>query len=250
MEINEAAMTRPNEILRPQTVEHDAPPADPSGSGRATAAYQAIREAIRSNVFPPGYQATEVEIARQLGMSRTPVHEAMARLQEDGLVRILPKKGIIIRSLSPTDIDEIYEVTIALEGAAAARIASFAPDQRKDVAKQLREATLAMEEALKSEDLKAWAQADEQFHETLVVSSGNRRLVRMAGTVADQLHRARIFTLNLRPLPSASSQEHLAIIAAIEAGDEEMASSAARYHRQHARDQLLPLIAKLNLRNL
>lgn len=243
-------MIRPNEILRPQTVDQDMPPVEPSGAGRVTAAYQAIREAIRSNVFPPGYQAAEVEIARQLGMSRTPVHEAMARLQEDGLVRILPKKGIIIRALSPADIDEIYEVTIALEGAAAARIASFTPEQRKNVAEQLREATSAMDKALKGEDLQAWALADEQFHETLVASSGNRRLVRMAGTVADQLHRARMFTLNLRPLPSASSQEHFAIIEGIEAGDAEKASHAARHHRRHARDQLLPLIARLNLRNL
>lgn len=243
-------MIRPNEILRPQTVDQDMPPAEQTGAGRVMAAYQAIREAIRSNVFPPGYQAAEVEIARQLGMSRTPVHEAMARLQEDGLVRILPKKGIIIRALSPADIEEIYEVTIALEGAAAARIASFTPEQRKSVADQLRDATSAMDEALLNEDLNTWALADERFHETLVASSGNRRLMRMAGTVADQLHRARMFTLNLRPLPSASSQEHFAIIEGLEAGDVEKASHSARHHRRHACDQLLPLIARLNLRNL
>ncbi|MCO5734206.1 GntR family transcriptional regulator [Rhizobium sp. SSA_523] len=243
-------MIRPNENLYAPIGDQDAPPAEASSAGRVTAAYQAIREAIRSNVFPPGYQAAEVEIARQLGMSRTPVHEAMARLQEDGLVRILPKKGIIIRALSATDIDEIYEVTIALEGAAAARIASFPPEQRQPVAEQLRQATSAMDKALMKEDLKEWALADEHFHELLVASSGNRRLMRMAGTVADQLHRARMFTLTLRPLPSQSSKEHLAIIAGIEAGDAEKASGAARHHRQHARDQLLPLIARLNLRNL
>ncbi|WP_425374238.1 GntR family transcriptional regulator [Neorhizobium lilium] len=215
-----------------------------------TSAYQAIREAIRSNLFPPGYQAAEVEIARQLGMSRTPVHEAMARLQEDGLVRILPKKGIIILALSAADIEDIYEVTIALEGAAAARISSFPIEQREPVIEILRQATLAMKTALAGGDLKAWAQADEQFHETLVAMCGNRRLMRMAGTIADQLHRARMFTLNLRPLPSASSDEHFAIISSIEKGEAEAASRAARRHRQHACDQLLPLIARLNLRNL
>jgi len=214
------------------------------------AAYQALREAIRSNVFPPGYQAAENEIARQLGMSRTPVHEAMARLQEDGLVRILPKKGILIRALSPADIEEIYEVIIALEGAAAARIARFAEAERTAVADALRAATAEMDKALASNDLQAWALADEVFHETLVERSGNKRLTRMAGTVADQLHRARMFTLNLRPLPSASSAEHDEIIKGIAKGDAEAASNAARQHRQHARDQLLPLIERLNLRNL
>ncbi|WP_234625139.1 GntR family transcriptional regulator [Agrobacterium vitis] len=221
-----------------------------SSSGRVTEAYQAIRKAIRANIFPPGYQAAEIEIARQLGMSRTPVHEAMARLQEDGLVRILPKKGIIICALSPADIEEIYEVTIALEGAAAARLARIEPVEKRDVIAELRDATNAMVSALAENDLPAWAEADERFHETLVVRSGNGRLTRMAGTVADQLHRARVFTLNLRPLPVGSSEEHLAIIDAIEKGAEREASAAARLHRKHAHDQLVPLIAKLNLQNL
>ena len=219
-------------------------------AGRVTAAYREIRRAIRSNVFPPGYQAAEIEIARQLGMSRTPVHEAMARLQEDGLVRILPKKGIIICALSPADIEEIYEVTIALEGAAAARLALSDQQFKREVAAELRKATRAMVAALDANDLPSWAAADERFHEVLVSRSGNRRLMRMAGTVADQLHRARMFTLNLRPLPTKSSIEHFSIIEAIESGDDILASRLARLHRQHAHDQLVPLIAKFNLRNL
>ncbi|WP_244530020.1 GntR family transcriptional regulator [Rhizobium sp. NFR07] len=223
---------------------------DESGAGRVTAAYVAIKEAIRNNVFAPGYQAAEIEIARQLGMSRTPVHEAMARLQEEGLVRILPKKGIVICSLSPADIEEIYEVIIALEGAAAARLAALPEPERKVVADALRDATDRMVAALHQEDLMAWAQADEEFHQALVTRSGNRRLMRMTGAVADQLHRARMFTLRLRPLPVASSQEHQAIIEAIEEGDATAASRAARLHRQHAHDALVPLIAKFDLRNL
>src|SRR5690606_34581189 len=117
-----AAMAKSKELLSPPplTTSGEGSAGDEGSAGRVIAAYNAIKEAIRSNVFPPGYQAAENEIARQLGMSRTPVHEAMARLQEDGLVRILPKKGIIICALSPADIEDIYEIIIALEGAAAA----------------------------------------------------------------------------------------------------------------------------------
>jgi DNA-binding GntR family transcriptional regulator len=219
-------------------------------AGRVVAAYNAIKEAIRSNVFAPGYQAAEIEIARQLGMSRTPVHEAMSRLQEEGLVRILPKKGIVICSLSPADIEEIYEVIIALEGAAAARLAGLPPEKREPVVRVLREATDRMVGALQDDDLAGWAQADEQFHEQLVRLSGNRRLMRMTGTVADQLHRARMFTLRLRPLPVGSSAEHVSVIEAIEQGDPVAASRAARSHRQHAHDELVPLIARYNLRSL
>lgn len=233
---------------RPSTVDSIGP--ESGSAGRVTAAYNAIRDAIRSNVFPPGYQAAEIEIARQLGMSRTPVHEAMARLQEDGLVRILPKKGIIICSLSPADIEEIYEVIIALEGAAAARLAQLPPPQREAVVATLKKATEDMEIALDNDDLQRWAASDEAFHQSLVELSGNRRLMRMAGTVADQLHRARMFTLNLRPLPVTSSGEHLEIIDGIEKGEPTIASRAARLHRQHAHDALVPLIAKYKLHNL
>nr|P70790.1 RecName: Full=Uncharacterized HTH-type transcriptional regulator in the TAR-I ttuE-ttuC' intergenic region; AltName: Full=ORFX [Agrobacterium vitis]AAB61626.1 unknown [Agrobacterium vitis] len=166
-------MVKPGQILRAAVRETAEPLTELAGdsvssAGRVSAAYHAIRNAIRTNVFPPGYQAAEIEIARQLGMSRTPVHEAMARLQEDGLVRILPKKGIIICALSPADIEEIYEVTIALEGAAASRLAMIDAPVKAEVVALLRDATEAMVAALERNDLPGWAAADERFHETLV----------------------------------------------------------------------------------
>jgi DNA-binding GntR family transcriptional regulator len=233
-------------LLRHKTA---APQAD-SKAGLVDAAYQAIKLAIRENVFPPGYQAAEAEIARQLGMSRTPVHEAMTRIQEEGLVRILPRRGILVCALAQEDIEEIYEVIIALEGAAAERIASHPAKAREPVLKRLEEATLAMAQALAEDDLITWAKADEDFHDALVSGCGNGRLSRMISTVTDQSHRSRMFTLHLRPRPVASAGEHRQIIAAIANGDAEAASRAARMHRQRARDQILPLIARLNLRNL
>jgi DNA-binding GntR family transcriptional regulator len=225
-------------------------PATETTAGLVDAAYQAIKLAIRENVFPPGYQAAEAEIARQLGMSRTPVHEAMTRLQEEGLVRILARRGILICALAPEDIEEIYELIIALEGAAAERIARSPDMTRGPVLKRLEDATSAMQTALEHDDLIAWAKADEDFHDGLVSGCGNRRLLRMVATVTDQSHRSRMFTLHLRPKPVASADEHWQIIAAIRKGDAEAASRAARAHRQRARDQILPLIARLKLRNL
>lgn len=213
-------------------------------------AYAEIKRAILDNIFPPGFQAAEVDIAKRLEMSRTPVHEAMARLQEEGLVRIQPRRGILVRGLTAEDVQEIYDVIIALEGAAAARLAQLPDHQRQKLVLALEAQTLAMQRALEGQHLKQWAAADEAFHDLLVANCGNRRLQRIVGTVKDQLHRARMFTLNLRPLPVTSGQEHRTLIAAITAGDAETASVAARLHRTHARDQLLPLIARLNLHNL
>ena len=145
-------MAKSKELLSPTplTTSREGSAGDEGSAGRVIAAYNAIKEAIRSNVFPPGYQAAENEIARQLGMSRTPVHEAMARLQEDGLVRILPKKGIIICALSPADIEDIYEIIIALEGAAAARLARLPEGAREPVVAHLRSATDRMIQALRT----------------------------------------------------------------------------------------------------
>ncbi|MEP9379289.1 GntR family transcriptional regulator [Aquabacter sp. CN5-332] len=213
-------------------------------------AYEAIKRAVLENAYPPGYQAGEVEIARQLDMSRTPVHEAMARLQEEGLVRILPRRGILVRGLSPDDIDEIYDVIIALEGAAGERLARLPEIDRERIAGKLEGFTAEMSAALVKGDRLAWAQADKSFHACLADDCGNERLDRIVGTVTDQLHRARMFTLNLRPLPTLSALEHQALTDAIRAGDADRANQAARRHRQHARDQLVPLLRQLNLSNL
>jgi DNA-binding GntR family transcriptional regulator len=213
-------------------------------------AYQALKTAIRDNVFPPGHQAAEPEIARQLGMSRTPVHEAIIRLQEEGLVQVLPRRGILICPISVDDIREIYDVLIAIEGMAAALLAGLVGDAAASAAEALDQETAAMEQALKRGKLLDWAAADERFHQLLTERCGNRRLARAAMTVRDQSHRARLFTLHLRPLPTASAAEHRRITGAIRGGEAAEAEAAARAHRAQARDALLPLLAQYGMHNL
>src|SRR5271165_7604285 len=102
-------------------------------------AYDALKQAIRENAFPPGYQGSEQEIASQLKMSRTPVHEAIIRLQEEGLVRVLPRRGVVVSVISPNDMREIYEVIIALETASSELLAEKPRDERNPIAKELNE---------------------------------------------------------------------------------------------------------------
>ena len=213
-------------------------------------AYEALKKAIRNAVFAPGYQGSEGEIALQLGMSRTPVHEAIIRLQEEGLVRVLSRRGVVVCALSPEDMREIYEVVIALESASAELIAGKPEDARAAAVAALEGIDRRMEEALARDDLEAWAEADASFHQWLVEHSGNGRLARMVATVMDQSHRARMLTLRMRPRPEGSLAEHQAIVAAIRAGDAEAAREAARQHRVRARDQLLPLLARVGMRHL
>ncbi len=213
-------------------------------------AYEALKRAIRTNVFAPGYQGSEQEIALQLGMSRTPVHEAIIRLQEEGLVRVLSRRGVVVCALSPEDMREIYEVVVALEGAAAELIAAQPAEARGPAAEELDAVNARMEAALAGEDLVAWAEADDRFHQLLVERSGNARLLRMVGTVMDQSHRARMLTLRLRPKPTLSVQEHRGIVAAIREGEATLAQERAKAHRIRAREQLLPLLRQLGMRHL
>jgi DNA-binding GntR family transcriptional regulator len=213
-------------------------------------AYRALKDAIRNNVFPPGYQGSEQEIALRLGMSRTPVHEAIIRLQEDGLVRVLSKRGVTVCPIAPEDIREIYEVIIAIEAMAAELLAALPDAERHLVADELEEATLGMEQALRDDDLLAWAAADDLFHRILVERCRNSRIRRIAQTVTDQAHRARMLTLRLRSRPTGSIAAHRDIIAAIRKGKAAEAHQQARQHRIGARDELVPLIVSVGIKHL
>ncbi|QDI82783.1 GntR family transcriptional regulator [Methylorubrum populi] len=213
-------------------------------------AYEAMRTAIRDSTFAPGYQASEQEIANRLGMSRTPVHEAVIRLQAEGLVEVLPRKGILIVALSPDDLREIYDVVIAIEGRAAELIATLPQAERTANVKILDGWTDEMAAAEKRNDLQAWGNADSAFHTALIQGANNSRMSRIIQTVNDQSHRLRMLTLNLRRGLDASVAEHRRIAQSIRFGNPADAADAARQHRIRARDELLPLLARYGLKHL
>ena len=191
------------------------------------AAYRRIRRHILDNVWAPGYQALEQEVALQLSMSRTPVREALIRLANEGLVQVIPRRGMRVLPVSPNDMKEIYEILTALEGMACELLAMQRPSQAQ--LKPLVEATRAMDVALQAEDLDAWAVADELFHERLVRLSGNSMLIDTVMTYWDRAHRARMFSLRLRPLPVNSTKEHMELVRLLKEGD---AAAASGLHRR------------------
>ena len=212
-------------------------------------AYAAMKGAILANEYPPGHQVSAQELAMRFGMSRTPVQEAALRLQQEGLVEIVPKRGIRIRAVSPHDLAEIYEVILAIEASAAERIAAMDAPQRLAAADALTGATDRMEQALAADDLASWGAEDAAFHRLLIDLCGNGRFATIIATVNAQSHRARMITVHLRANLGASTDEHRAIIAAIRAGKGLDAAAAARLHRARARDELLPLLARTGLRH-
>lgn len=211
-------------------------------------AYNEIKKRIRDNVMTAGAQYLETELAEMLGLSRTPIREACIRLADEGMLEIRPRHGVRILPLSPDDMREIYDLLTELE-AAAVRIIAQKPVSSDEIA-ELETAAAAMEAALAENDLDDWVVHDERFHKLLVEFTGNRRLKSVVDMFWDQVHRARIITLRLRPVPEASNKDHRAVIAAIRQGD---AAEAERIHRQHrtaARDLLVGILQQFGLQQL
>ncbi len=211
-------------------------------------AYQEIRARILDNLWSPGYQALEQEVALALGMSRTPVHEALMRLQQEGLVEVAPRRGMRVLPVSPTDMREIYEILTALECMASEILGKRRPTQEE--LHPLVEATQAMEAALGRDDLDAWARADETFHQALVKLAGNKMLLDTVMGYWDRAHRARMFTLRLRPKPINSTQEHMQLVDMLAAGDGAGAAQVNRAHRERASRELLAIFERYQLQQL
>ena len=143
-------------------------------------AYVQLKERIINNILPPGYQALEQEVAKQLGMSRTPVREALIRLEEDGLVEVMPRRGVRILPLSVDDIREIGDLLTALEATAAGLAARRKLGADDPELVSLESAIADMDVALRDDELEAWAQAEDAFRLTLLEASKNSRLIKAA----------------------------------------------------------------------
>lgn len=215
------------------------------GGGTASQTERAvdiIKEKILANELSAGSNHLESELADLLGMSRTPVREALLMLEAQGLVEIVPRRGVRIVPLSARDMEEIYQILTELEALAAAEVASRRLDETE--LSDLREYLEKMEEALEADDRSAWAEADDQFHRQLVALAGNRRLEQIVQTYWDQVHRARLLTLHIRPAPHKSNRDHRALLDAIIRGDAETARRIHREHRIEACKLIVSLLAK------
>lgn len=212
------------------------------GQTRQDQAYQVLKERIKSNRYPPGFTALEKELAEELGVSRTPVREALIRLQEEGYVEIRPRHGMRVLSLSANDMSDIYEVIAGLEAMAVLLTARRGLTIKEE---QLLSGTVAaMEEAIAVDDLDAWAIADGQFHHALFDLCDNERLRALGHWHLERTERARNFTLRLRRKPSVSTSDHRELVNLIMSGKAEEAQAAVIGHRLRAMKELVEIIAR------
>jgi DNA-binding GntR family transcriptional regulator len=210
-------------------------PPEPSGS-LADRAYDLFREGLRTGSFRPGQRLLETELAEQLGMSRTPVREAIRRLQSEGLIAHLPARGLCVAAYDPAQVDELYVMREALEGTAARLAAQHAG--RPEIA--LLQRLLEQERDLTGE---AAADHNRRFHRALHQAAHNRYLLRSLSAISDALLLLGPTTLEVPVRAAAARAEHARIVAAIAARDATAAEAAARAHIAAAHEARLAMAA-------
>ncbi len=218
-----------------------------AGSNTAIAVEE-LRKLIFDGELGAGTDHLESELAVRLGMSRTPVREALLRLEAQGLVEVRPRKGVRIKPLSPVDMAEIYDILTELESLAAANAAERGLTESNLTV--LSTAIKDMEVALEDEDREAWAAADDTFHRELVRLGDNARVAMIADMMSDQVRRARLVTLYMRPAPTKSNDDHSRVLNAIRHGDAEEARRVHRQHRLAAKDILIDLLQRHRLSSI
>ena len=208
-------------------------------------AYQEIRRRILDNEYPPAHQVLELDLAADLGMSRTPLREALVRLQNEHFIQLIPRHGMRVVPLSLEDLRDTYEILTALELTAIERLVRSNPERRAFA--PLDRALDDMDAALAERDRDAWVKADERFHRTLIELCGNTRLAAVAYTLWDHGHRARMTTVRLRPTLGSSNKEHRDVVEAIKRGDWREARALHVKHRARTSQEIIALLEQCRL---
>ncbi|MDO9709217.1 GntR family transcriptional regulator [Paracraurococcus lichenis] len=194
----------------------------------AERAYRRLRDAIVQGALPSGSRISERSLAASLGISAQPVREALRRLEQDGMVVTLPRRGTVVADFGPERQAEMGRIRAALEGAAAALTAGRADAEAlAALAAQL----AAMREATAAGKPDLVSAANERFHGLIHEATGNVFLIRSLAALRAYDHFGRVRALNATPteLPRAL-EEHAGILAALQARDPDLAETRMRAH--------------------
>ncbi len=191
------------------------------------AAYDALIGSIRDGVYPPGHRLREEEVGERLNLSRTPVREALRRLEADGIVEHRPRAGAMVRQLSHSEVVELYEMRVVLERTAAEMAAQHGTEAEFDTLDDLN-ADIAQE---RSNPARA-AAINQEFHRGLYLACRNRFLLASARALNNSLLLLGPTTFTDAARIDTVVRQHQSIIDALRAGDVEGAGAAAEAHLQ------------------
>jgi DNA-binding GntR family transcriptional regulator len=192
----------------------------------AQAAYERIKSDIFEFLLPPGGRFSENEIAGRIGVSRTPVREALSRLARDGFLEVYAKSGWRVRPLDFERFDQLYDVRVIIELAAVRKLCAAAPAQALEA---LRKIWLVGARA-RLQDGHEVARLDEQFHATLVAATGNGELARIHSDVAERIRIVRRLDFTQAERISRTYDEHAALLRALLTGKAQQAELLIASH--------------------
>lgn len=198
--------------------------------------YEILLDNIIKRNFAPGTKLGEQYLADQLGVSKTPVREALSRLERENLVNIYPNRGAFVVEITKEDIIEIYDLREVLEGLAARQAAEKIGDNGID---RIQKLIFAMEDSLEDNDLEAYSSHDSKLHEILGRISGNERLQEM---VKNLRYQARILMSSSVQIPGRAEEsikEHKRILKALKAGNGPEAERQVRLHTKNTKKIVL-----------
>jgi len=209
--------------------------------------FESIREAIINGTLKQGERLMETQLAEELGVSRTPVREAIRKLELEGLVAMLPRKGAYVAGIMPKDAADILEIRAALEGLAAKLAAERITDEEIE---ELADDTAKIEESINKGDVEKAVEYDNKFHGSLVGASRNTRLASMVSNLQEQVQRFRIMlTSTSKNVMLKSLNDHKRIVEALSRRDRFLAQSLAKEHVEHTEDRLIELIKEEHEKN-
>lgn len=218
----------------------NARPADTSLA--APALYEQVAERLRARIFAhelaPGAWVDEQAIAAELGISRTPLREALKVLAAEGLVQLKPRRGCYVAALSEQDLDEIFPVMALLEGRCAQEATAKATEADLE---RLTAIHAALERHAASGDADRFFEANQQFHDALQELAGNRWLKQLIEETRQFIKLTRRDSLNLQGRLKQSLVEHRAILAAVQRRDTEAAGKLMHDHLLSGRAALAKL---------
>lgn len=197
--------------------------------------YRYVKDGIVANVFRPGTMIHERDLARELGVSRTPVREALQSLQDDGWLNVMPRKGTMVRPLSRAEIEEVLQLRVIIGTAgitlSAGRISAGA-------FAHLRSLIARQEAAAEACDYLKFIEADMQLHVSMVRLAGNSRLTRIAEDLLDNFRRIGLEAIRGDCKLAGVIAGHKAIVAALEQGNAATAKKLLVDHIEHSRQAL------------
>jgi len=215
---------------------------EPLVRNASVAATELIREAIIDGRLAPGTRLKEEELARELGISRTPVREALLLLQAEGLVEATPNRGATVRSHTAEDLDDLYQLRALLEGHAARRAATRISDE---VIAVLRASCSRFDELSEQDDLRAIVKENLFFHSTILDLAGSVRLTSMVRKVIELPLVYKSYIWYSREQTRISAHYHRQITNALAARDAERAELVMKEHVFEARDLLVAHVRDL-----